>query len=332
MGLMSYQHSVGAPSLIAKFVSGGGAVETHDITRAVDELAVAVTHEKGNHPYGIVIKELGDFSNPAVVWGTYLGARNLVAPTIIKALSAGTRWLEQLKVWTRAAEFSLISTSEDADPKEHLLAFVKDRLSQHKMTDDVYLLLSTSELMATYPSAASSLKNVLLLMHVAGRQRAPYLLHSTPTQELDFRDDADDRDNSDDDDVDAPTLAWRNRFMNDVPTWTAQELPQQTGHSAKNKSALASRWASEGKIFAVKSGGKLRYPQFQFLHGEPRALIAKILRALGPDSSTWDQAFFFAAPNAYLGGDKPMDRLDDKKMEQQLIQLAERHAHPADAF
>ena len=301
------------------------------MTKAVDELAVAITHEQGNHPYGIVVKELNDLANPAMIWGMYLGARNLIAPKIIQAMGAGNRWLEHLRLLTQSDGFSLISTSHDPDPGQHLSAFVKSRFSQQKMTDDVYLLLSTAELMATYTAASSGLKNMLLLMHVAGRPLEPSLLPSIQTREHLVGDDAN-RDSSDDDDADAPTLAWRSGFIKNVPTWTAQELPQQTGHNAKNKSALASRWANEGKIFAVKWGGKLRFPQFQFRHGEPRPLIAKILRALGEGSGAWDQAFFFAAPNAYLGGDKPMERLDDRQMEQHLVQLAERYAHPADAF
>src|SRR5262249_38385608 len=157
-------------------------------------------------------------------------------------------------------------------------------------------------------------------LHVPGRDWKTAPLPTEQVREPEAPAYVSQRGDSDDDDAPGgPTLAWRSAFMRDVPTWTAQELQEQTGHTAKNKAALASRGSNEGKIFAVKWGGKFRYPQFQFRHGEPRALIAKILRALGDGSGAWDQAFFFAAPNAYLGGNKPMERLDDKQMELELV-------------
>jgi hypothetical protein len=79
-------------------------------------------------------------------------------------------------------------------------------------------------------------------------------------------------------------------------------------------------------------GGKQHYPQFQFKHGEPRPIVAQILEALGEDVTGWDRAFFFATPNSYLDDARPMDRLNDKSMEELLVQVAARHAHPADIF
>jgi hypothetical protein len=72
--------------------------------------------------------------------------------------------------------------------------------------------------------------------------------------------------------------------------------------------------------------------KFQFKQGKPRTMVARILQALGGDSTDWDRAFFFAEPNVYLNDARPMDRLDDQKMEGKLVQLANRHAHPADVF
>jgi len=128
------------------------------------------------------------------------------------------------------------------------------------------------------------------------------------------------------------TVSWRKAFMRDVPTWSADEVAEHGGYGAKNKSAAANRWTKDGKIFSVLYGGKQYYPQFQFRHGEPRPAVARILRALGDEATGWDRAFFFATPNSYLDDARPMDRLNDKSTEELLVQLARRHANPADIF
>jgi hypothetical protein len=120
--------------------------------------------------------------------------------------------------------------------------------------------------------------------------------------------------------------------MQDVPTWSADEVAEQGGYGAKNKSAAATRWTKDGKIFSVLYGGKQHYPQFQFKHGKPRPIVAQILQALGEDATGWDRAFFFATPNSYLNDATPMDRLNNKSTEDLLVQVAARHARPADIF
>jgi hypothetical protein len=61
-------------------------------------------------------------------------------------------------------------------------------------------------------------------------------------------------------------------------------------------------------------------------------VVARILHALGDEATGWDRAFFFATPNSYLDDARPMDRLNDKSTEELLVQLARRHANPADIF
>lgn len=316
--------------LVARLVSGEGAVRTAPLQSAVEELALAVNAEGKDRPYGIVITEPRGLTNAATVWSSIVGARNLVAPVVLDAFEAGSEWLKTLAGSSNG--FSLISTSKDRDSHKHLIQFVRDRLGQHNALEDIYLLLSTAELKETYGvQSAAAQEEVFLAVHVGGRtrQRVPPVLR---TRKIVFADVNARSDDSNDDGSDAPTKTWREGFIEKIPTWTAQQVADQGGHNAKNKSALASRWASEGKVFAVKWGGKVLFPQFQFRHGEPRPIIAKILQALGHQSGNWDRAFFFASPNAYLNGDRPMDRLDEKQMEAQLVQLADRHVNPADAF
>jgi hypothetical protein len=66
--------------------------------------------------------------------------------------------------------------------------------------------------------------------------------------------------------------------------------------------------------------------------GAPLPVLARIAEALGVDPSDWDYVFFLTTPNAYLGGDKPLDRLDDTGLEDELVRIAHRHAHPAEPF
>ena len=49
---------------------------------------------------------------------------------------------------------------------------------------------------------------------------------------------------------------------------------------ARLDAATATRWTQEGNIFGVCVGGQMHYPAFQFLHGEPRLIIARMLAAL----------------------------------------------------
>ena len=66
-----------------------------------------------------------------------------------------------------------------------------------------------------------------------------------------------------DNEVDRDTVEWRSQFMKNNPSWTAKDVADQSTSTAKNRAALASRWAQEGKIFAVKYEGQLWYPRFQ---------------------------------------------------------------------
>lgn len=102
------------------------------------------------------------------------------------------------------------------------------------------------------------------------------------------------------------------RFIETVKCYSAEEIAQLAGHGASNRSASASRWKNQGAIFGVRRLGRDRYPAFQFQDGRPRKVIGKILKALPADMSPWQTAMWFASPNGWLDGARPMDGLADE--------------------
>jgi hypothetical protein len=130
--------------------------------------------------------------------------------------------------------------------------------------------------------------------------------------------------------IDRDTVEWRSQFMKNNPGWTAKDVADQSTSTAKNRAALASRWAQEKKIFAVKYEGQLWYPRFQFQDGEPLATIAQVIQAYPSHATGWDYAYFFATPNANIGGRKPLELL--KPDPKRVLSLARAAADPADAY
>jgi len=126
------------------------------------------------------------------------------------------------------------------------------------------------------------------------------------------------------------TLEWRREFMSQYECWTSAQVATESTSTAKNVSAIASRWLTERRIFALRFEGKTWFPRFQFQDGSPIPVIAAVIKLLPPHSTGWDFAFFFTAPNSYIAGRKPVELLktDPRKVES----LAQAFANPADAF
>ena len=100
-------------------------------------------------------------------------------------------------------------------------------------------------------------------------------------------------------------------FIRQFEMLDADQVHEFYGSKARNRSALAARWRSDKKIFAVQFGGRLLYPAFQFdVQGRPRKVISKVLAALGDAVGAWQMALWFVTPNGWLAGDKPVDLLD----------------------
>ena len=130
--------------------------------------------------------------------------------------------------------------------------------------------------------------------------------------------------------VDRDTVEWRSQFMKNHLSWTAKEVADQSTSTAKNRAALASRWAQERKIFAVKYEGQFWYPRFQFQDGEPLPTVGQVIQAYPAHANGWDFAYFFATPNANIGGRKPLELL--KTDPERVLSLARAAADPADAY
>jgi hypothetical protein len=104
----------------------------------------------------------------------------------------------------------------------------------------------------------------------------------------------------------------RAAFIAEVGALTTAEIAVIAGSKARNSSALAGRWRSEGRIFAVPWAGSQLYPAFQFANGEPRPAIARVIEAFGDRPSGWEIAIWFATPSPYLPDDGvPLAHLDE---------------------
>jgi hypothetical protein len=130
--------------------------------------------------------------------------------------------------------------------------------------------------------------------------------------------------------IDRDTVEWRSQFTKNHPSWTAKEVADQSTSTAKSRGALASRWAQEKKVFAVKYEGQFWYPRFQFQDGEPLPTVGQVIQAYPACANGWDFAYFFATPNANIGGRKPLELL--KTDPESVFSLARAAADPADAY
>jgi len=130
--------------------------------------------------------------------------------------------------------------------------------------------------------------------------------------------------------LDRESRAWREHFISHYTALSAAEVADETGNTAKNRSAIASRWTAEKKIFGVRFQNQTLYPAFQFKHGEPIPAIADILKEMPSSFTGWDIAFFLTSPNSYLDGKLPVDLLKSKP--ERVVALAHAFAHAADAF
>jgi len=103
----------------------------------------------------------------------------------------------------------------------------------------------------------------------------------------------------------------RRRFMNEWPSLTSKQVHEGSGSRGKNAALTASRWKRQGKVFAVPFRNVDRYPAFQFSDGQPKPIIAKILKEIGEQKRTlWQIAFWFVAENGWLDRKRPIDLMD----------------------
>lgn len=91
---------------------------------------------------------------------------------------------------------------------------------------------------------------------------------------------------------------------------TASQIRAASSLNPKNGSEPASRWKREGRIFAVRHGGRDLYPAFQFADGQPRQVIKDVLAQMPRWATPWQVALWFASGNGWLDGATPEERID----------------------
>lgn len=101
----------------------------------------------------------------------------------------------------------------------------------------------------------------------------------------------------------------RAEFMIHSPGWTAAEVAEFAQSRARNRNALASRWAGEKRIFGVLSDRITLFPSFQFNSDtrQPYPEIRDVISALESDYEGWSLAIWFITPNDWLEGRAPLD-------------------------
>jgi hypothetical protein len=106
-------------------------------------------------------------------------------------------------------------------------------------------------------------------------------------------------------------------FLETHEAWTAGQVAQFAGSTAKNASALAGRWRAEKQVFAVDLENELLYPAFQFdpATRKPKPVIRRVLAVFAErQASPWEIALWFAN-NRRGGGDVPLAALDSAPEE-----------------
>ena len=100
-------------------------------------------------------------------------------------------------------------------------------------------------------------------------------------------------------------------FLREYEVLDADQVHELFGLKGRNRSALAARWRSDKKTFAVQHRGRFLYPAFQFdAQGCPRQVISKLLALLGTKVGGWQTALRFVTPNGWLDEEKPVDMLE----------------------
>lgn len=117
----------------------------------------------------------------------------------------------------------------------------------------------------------------------------------------------------------------RASLLREFGALTSTQVAELAGSRAANRAALANRWKQEGRIFSVSHQGATLYPAFQLDHeGKPLPVIARVIGALGSQSSEWQLALWFVSSNGWLRGRRPVDLLESEP--EAVVEAAERGA------
>lgn len=115
--------------------------------------------------------------------------------------------------------------------------------------------------------------------------------------------------------IDTANAQMRRDFLSRFKVLDAAGVHDRAGHSGSNRSQTAASWSKAGRILGLPYNGKTVYPAFQFdADGQPWPLMRETMKALRPDLSAWQRAFWMVSPNECLDGSLPIDavRTHDK--------------------
>lgn len=118
-------------------------------------------------------------------------------------------------------------------------------------------------------------------------------------------------------------------LLEEFGAFTSEQIADNRSR-AKNRHALANRWRSEGKIFAVELRGQRLYPGFQFDPETfaPLPAVAAVLGALPrAEMSDWEVGLWWVAGNDRLAGRRPVDVLAEDPVA--IVEAAAGLAEPS---
>lgn len=103
----------------------------------------------------------------------------------------------------------------------------------------------------------------------------------------------------------------RQELIDEFGLFDSDQLAEMVGSKAKNRSATASRWLAERRVFAVEHLGQRYFPAFQFgVDSRPRPVIRRILEVFEPHGlDGWEIALWFTTASGWLDDQRPVDRL-----------------------
>jgi hypothetical protein len=103
----------------------------------------------------------------------------------------------------------------------------------------------------------------------------------------------------------------RQELIDEFGLFDSDQLAEMSGSKAKNRSATASRWLAERRVFAVEHLGHRYFPAFQFgVDNRPRPTVRRILEVLEPHGlEGWEIALWFTTASGWLDDQRPVDRL-----------------------
>ncbi|MGH2445015.1 MAG: hypothetical protein ACRDGD_03130 [Candidatus Limnocylindria bacterium] len=102
----------------------------------------------------------------------------------------------------------------------------------------------------------------------------------------------------------------RDEALREFGAFTSAQLAELRRAQTTNPHATTSRWLSAGRLFALDAPSGRLFPAFQFADGQPRPVIAAVLKQLGSRLGDWELLLWFTGSSGYLDGRRPVDLLD----------------------